>query len=804
MTTMTTHTRSRSSSNNNNNHNHNNSYNKSHDDDDDGSNDIRECHQSKEGPSLSSSLPQQPPSPLPPQQQRRIFPSSSSSSSSSSSKNPTTNNTKARNETNKTTLISSSFSSEQQHQQQQQEQQQQQQEETTLCLSSRGLVTDELDRLLLLDEVSTTTTTTTPFSLSNVTCLDLSRNKLTCLPPSLFLRLLSSPTASSSLSSLSFLGAKSSFSSSLQSSLLILNLNRNSLKRLPPEIALLTQLVEIHALSNHLKWQHLPLVEMTQQLLHLQVLDLRYNPKLYQLPPPSLLLGVSQNNDDGKSSTTLSSLSAAAAAAASSSSSSFLLDKIRITPRKRPKALVLVEQQQHSTSPPPLPSPSLKDDDDDDETLATPKQKPLLLPPALPKKVSAADRDATQLRSQLEPLSTPQLRKRLERSFGIDLLLEAAATAAVAITSNKNDDSTATQTTTTPTTMELAHDREHVMKRLLAAYQEYFAKTATATATGHGNGSDNNVNNSNSNSVIGGGRRVRHERGIPVDPEIVQGLLEELEHIAWPITTRERPKVDAEGYLILQRPPPPSPLPALNSTTTTTISSLSSSSSSTTIIILDSKSVNHTTTTATTQQFKSYTPYHRFGSKRAAHEAKKLQRYHGIWTKAVAALATIDPDFVDCQLTALAVTKNFRGSPHIDTLNVAPFYGICVGNFKKKENSSSGGTIAVECSALEVAEVDTYGRFAKIDGRFPHWVTDYNTSGGGARYSLIYYVTHGTLIPQTTAIFDPRPQLRQQRQRRLLSGRGGMEKHEDTKDLYIEDEDDDALEHWEPPETFVL
>ena len=47
---------------------------------------------------------------------------------------------------------------------------------------------------------------------------------------------------------------------------------------------------------------------------------------------------------------------------------------------------------------------------------------------------------------------------------------------------------------------------------------------------------------------------------------------------------------------------------------------------------------------------------------------------------------------------------------------------------------SSGGRIAVECSPLLVAEIDTKGRFGKVDGRFPNWVTPYE----GERFSLIY------------------------------------------------------------------
>ena len=94
----------------------------------------------------------------------------------------------------------------------------------------------------------------------------------------------------------------------------------------------------------------------------------------------------------------------------------------------------------------------------------------------------------------------------------------------------------------------------------------------------------------------------------------------------------------------------------------------------------------------------------------------------------------------------IAVTKNFTGSPHIDTLNVAPFYGLSLGDF-------TGGQLCVEVSPIEVAHIDTHNKIAKVDGRFPHWVADHT----GTRYSLIYYITSGEVVPQTTAIFQPAP-----------------------------------------------
>ena len=276
-------------------------------------------------------------------------------------------------------------------------------------------------------------------------------------------------------------------------------------------------------------------------------------------------------------------------------------------------------------------------------------------PTTINPKLSAGERDPTLLRSQLEPLSTPQLRKRLERTFGIYR----------------------------DATKEEGHDREALMQTLLDCYEKELAS-----------------NN--------GQRWVRQERGIPCPATILQELETALIGIEWP-QDRERPKISAQHYMILQRP---------------------SSNSG-------------------------------VGPK-ARKEAAKLQRYLHIWELAELAIRQIDKEFAD-RFTALAVTKNFNGSPHIDTLNVGPFYGISMGEF-----SEGGGKICVECSALVVAEVDTRGRFGKVDGRFPHWVSPYE----GTRYSLIYYVTSGEVIPQTISVFPPR--------------------------------DSEEAASWVPPETFVL
>lgn len=269
-----------------------------------------------------------------------------------------------------------------------------------------------------------------------------------------------------------------------------LDVSRNSLQGLPPEIRQLANLVELIALSNHLRLRQLPFDELAS-LAHLKLLDLRYNRKLKEAAQKTL--------EDALNNPQL---------------------EIRCT----------------------IPSHNA------DKT----------------KKLSACDRDAALLQSQLEPLSTPQLCKRLERSFGVTLDRET----------------------------EQAYDRDYVMKTVLQCYDKH------------------------------GPREIRKEDGIPVKPLRIAALLKELEAIHWPQTTRERPKIRAERYMILQKPGSGEP-----------------------------------------------------DSARTKKETAKLMKYKKLFDLAVETLAEVDPEFAE-RFTALAVTKCFVGSPHIDTLNVGPFYGI--------------------------------------------------------------------------------------------------------------------------------
>ena len=87
------------------------------------------------------------------------------------------------------------------------------------------------------------------------------------------------------------------------------------------------------------------------------------------------------------------------------------------------------------------------------------------------------------------------------------------------------------------------------------------------------------------------------------------------------------------------------------------------------------------------------------GSRRARLAAAKNGNNRRLWDLAAAAMAEVDPVFAR-RFTALAVTYDFRGSPHIDKQNIGPFYGLSLGEFPEGQ-----GGIRVECTARQVAEV---------------------------------------------------------------------------------------------------
>lgn len=81
--------------------------------------------------------------------------------------------------------------------------------------------------------------------------------------------------------------------------------------------------------------------------------------------------------------------------------------------------------------------------------------------------------------------------------------------------------------------------------------------------------------------------------------------------------------------------------------------------------------------------------------------------------------------------SGIAVTKNFVGSPHVDTLDTSWQLAVALGDF------SEGGELCVD--GVDVLYIiNTRGRLSKVDGRHVHWVRGHS---GGDRYSIILYDT---------------------------------------------------------------
>ena len=298
-------------------------------------------------------------------------------------------------------------------------------------------------------------------------------------------------------------------------------------------------------------------------------------------------------------------------------------------------------------------------------------------------KPSAAQRDATLLRAQLEPISTPQLRGRLDRVFGQP---------------------------THPDDVE----REEVLTRLVAAYEAH------------------------------GPRKVRRVRGVPPRADApLDDLLEELRSTTFPSEgQRERQSVRAEGYIVLPRP-----LNGASASEALHASEVDPYATQAAAVVggddgggSDGGSSVGCGEGGGGGGGESVSTEPARESTKARLAASKLRKHARIWDLAMEIVRGVDPPFAE-SYTAIAVTKQFEGSPHIDTENVAPFYGLSLGDF-------TGGEVCVESAPLEVTYVETRRRLGKIDGRYPHWVAPHT----GERYSIIYYVTNGPVVPQGEAV----------------------------------------------------
>jgi hypothetical protein len=372
-----------------------------------------------------------------------------------------------------------------------------------------------------------------------------------------------------------------------------LNISRNAIRLLPRTLGNLRQLVSLNALSNSLRphQRSLPLRELAS-LPCLELLDLRFNEKLKGPALEALTEMFTEHAVD-----------------------------IKVTIRT-PK-----QQQLQRRDGTPA----------DGKNTAAPNVS--AVPP--PVVLHACDRDATLLQSQLEPWSTPHLRKRLEQVFGQP-----------------------------PSDPETVH-REEIMERLLVQYNKHNSSTGPTAQ-----------------------RPIQWFQGRPVKDSLCEALLTELRDwaVRYGSCPRERPTINAQVYMILRSP----------------------------------------------EEF----------SKKDGPKARlaglKLQQNQKLWELAHEAMMQTDPVFAE-QFTALAVTSNFTGSPHIDTQNIGPFYGLSLGDFTK-----GGGALCLELDPVTVAAVDTRNRLGKVDGRNPHWVAPYE----GERFSLIYYQTLGVPLPMSSVVFS--------------------------------------------------
>jgi hypothetical protein len=193
--------------------------------------------------------------------------------------------------------------------------------------------------------------------------------------------------------------------------------------------------------------------------------------------------------------------------------------------------------------------------------------------------VTAGTRDPSLLRSQLEPLSTPQLRRRLAHEFGQP---------------------------TDPETL----GREGVISLLLQAYEAEGAA----------------------------GRHVGALDGVPLPRPLAASLLEELRSIDWAATVRERPSVCADGYVTLQRPP---------------------------------SSATEGGDEGAADKGGASPPKKR--SKKVRDAEAKQRKFARLWALAAEAIRGVDPHHA-ATYSAIAVSKGFKGSPHIDTY--LPTYSV--------------------------------------------------------------------------------------------------------------------------------
>ena len=417
-----------------------------------------------------------------------------------------------------------------------------------------------------------------------------------------------------------------------------INLNRNWFNTLPIEILQCTKIHTIIASRNFFKpnQESLLLQGINSNLVHLKILDLQYNQKCGRIVHRERINDILNTTTTNTTTTNNNTGSPGSPGSSSRSASS----------SSRPKIQILMTLWEEIGN---IPGTYVGN--------------------------NASCRTSTLLRSQLEPLGTVALRRRLVCDFN--------------------------QLPSDPSKV----NRSHVMTLLLKEYyKEQLALLPTPTPQPPNNNDDDdddekkndNDNNANDDSSIDydslvSNRKTLYLEGTPVSQMKIDEIMIALRK--WTTQTglinknRERPSIKAQNYMILRKP-------------------------ITTKIENDDNDNNNKYSNK---------------SRRAIRKAKKQDRYRNIWDLAINILSDIDPNYADKHCTEIAVTYGFKGSPHIDKQNCGPFYGLCMGTFGNGSGGGGGGII-VESSARTCININTHNKLAKIDGRYVHWVDEWDTT----------------------------------------------------------------------------
>ena len=165
--------------------------------------------------------------------------------------------------------------------------------------------------------------------------------------------------------------------------------------------------------------------------------------------------------------------------------------------------------------------------------------------------------------------------------------------------------------------------------------------------------------------------------------------------------------------------------------------------------------------------------------KKAARKCERLLREHAkVWQAAARLFESVGPK--GYAYTSLALTRNFRGSPHRDELDQSFQFAVSLGTFGDCGGGGGGGgdgggaadcggRLCTESSVGEVTCIDTHNKLGCIDGRCTHWVDGYE----GERFSVVFYTVdeahftpagHALPLPEYAVFEEFAPQQQQQQQ----------------------------------------